>query len=187
MELRLDRAGLLLDQLDSACELVRPRLEGMRDEEFLWEPVAGMWSIRRRADATTSSAHGPGEWVLDLDRPEPSPAPLTTIAWRVGHLHSCFAGRWEWTFGERRADPHDVVDFSPHASEAVAAMWGSIEAWRAGVAGLSDEQLDTVGFGQYPHGLDPDLPIIGIVWWCNRELIHHLAEISLLRDLWAHH
>jgi hypothetical protein len=29
------------------------------------------------------------------------------------------------------------------------------------------------------------LPFIAIVWWTNRELIHHLAEIALLRDLWA--
>jgi hypothetical protein len=53
------------------------------------------------------------------------------------------------------------------------------------VGTLTDEQLDTVGFGQYPAGLDPTLPIIAIVWWVNREFIHHTAEIALLRDLYA--
>jgi hypothetical protein len=55
---------------------------------------------------------------------------------------------------------------------------------RARLEGLTDEQLDQPGFGQYPWGLDPELPFIGIVWWTNRELIHHLAECALLRDLW---
>jgi hypothetical protein len=29
------------------------------------------------------------------------------------------------------------------------------------------------------------LPFIAIVWWTNREFIHHSAEIALLRDLWS--
>jgi hypothetical protein len=34
-------------------------------------------------------------------------------------------------------------------------------------------------------GLDPQIPFIGIIRWTNRELIHHLAEVALLRDLYA--
>jgi len=26
---------------------------------------------------------------------------------------------------------------------------------------------------------------ITVVWWTNRELIQHMAEIALLRDLWT--
>src|SRR5512132_2168966 len=69
-DLRTDRLGLLLDQLDRARELAHARLEGLTspaslpegapldprrgsgplgDEEYLWEPAAGAWSIRRRA------------------------------------------------------------------------------------------------------------------------------------------
>jgi hypothetical protein len=57
--------------------------------------------------------------------------------------------------------------------------------WRDSVAGLTDEQMDMVGFGQFPGGLDPQLPFISIVWWTNRELIMHTSEIALLRDLWS--
>ena len=49
---------------------------------------------------------------------------------------------------------------------------------------MTDEQLDVPGFGQFPYGLDPQLPFISIVWWMNREFIHHSAEIALLRDLY---
>ena len=50
---------------------------------------------------------------------------------------------------------------------------------------MTDEQLDQIGYGQFPGGLDPKLPFICIVWWTNRELIHHLGEVGLLRDLWS--
>ncbi|MET9433276.1 hypothetical protein [Streptomyces sp. NPDC006551] len=43
--------------------------------------------------------------------------------------------------------------------------------------------LDTVGHSTYPHGSDPEDPFVDSVWWVNRELPHHGAEIALIRDL----
>lgn len=188
MDVRTDRVGLLLDQLDSSVEISRARLPGLTDEEFRWEPAANCWSIRRRSEAATSWAYGPGEWVLDFEPEDKAPPALvSTIAWRLGHLQSMFAGRWEWTFGSRTGDPADLVDFSPEATATLDSLWQLADRWRTGVERLTDTELDQVGFGQYPWGLDPQLPIISIVWWINRELIHHLAEVALLRDLWAAH
>jgi hypothetical protein len=183
MELRTDRVGVLLDQLATSREIAGQRLAGLTDEEYLWEPAPGAWSLRRREDATTPRAYGGGDWVLDLAVPEPDPPPVTTIAWRLGHLISGFSGRWEWTFGERRHAPETLVDFSPTAAGALAQLDEIGERWSASLAGMTDEQLDRPGYGQYPYGLDPELPFIGIIWWTNRELIHHLAEVALLRDL----
>jgi hypothetical protein len=205
-QLRGDRLGPLLDQFDRARELAWARLEGLAspasvpegervgprrhgggrlsDEEYLWEPAPGAWSIRRRGEAVTARAYGPGEWLLDNDAGDPDPAPVTTIAWRLGHLHSGFAGRWEWTFGERRRPPASLVDFSPSADVALERFWALLDRWRASVAAMTPEQLETPGFGQYPLGSDPEAPFITIVWWTNLELIHHMAEIALLRDLW---
>ena len=203
--LRTDRLGLLLDQLDRARELAEARLEGLdspaslprgtplgsrrgngrlSDEEYLWEPTPGAWSIRRRDQASTPRAFGPGEWVLDDDSPDPDPAPVTTIAWRLGHLHSSFAGRWEWTFGQRPRPPALLVDFTPSAAVALERFWALMDRCRDSVAAMTPEQLDTPGFGQYPNGSDPEEPFITIVWWTNLEFIHHMAEIALLRDLW---
>ena len=57
--------------------------------------------------------------------------------------------------------------------------------WRKGLTTMTDEDLDTVGRSAYPHGLDPQLPLIEIVWWVAKELIWHSAEIWLMRDLYA--
>lgn len=225
---RTDRLGLLLDQFDKARETAQVRLTGLGDEEYLWEPAPGSWSIRRRAEASTPRAFGPGEWVLDLGapdipaseyaevarqsaggmsvakiaedwsvsverveqilahtgEPEPDETPVTTIAWRLGHLHFGFAGQWEWTFGERRQEPKLLVDFTPSPALALERFWAVIDRWRDDVAALTDEQLDTVGFSQYPYGSDPDEPFIAVLWGANFEFIHHMAEIALLRDLW---
>ncbi|MGW7423962.1 DinB family protein [Streptomyces sp. NPDC054813] len=222
------RSGLLLDQFDRARELAQVRLTGLGDEEYLWEPVPGCWSVRRREEATTPGAYGLGDWVLDqgapdipageyaevarqvaagmpvakiaedwsvgvgrveeiLGRtgpPEPDRTPVTTIAWRLGHLHSGFAGRWEWTFGDRRRHPKLLVDFTPDAASALDRFWATVDRWRTSVAAVTDEQLDTVGFSQYPSGSDPDDPFVDVLWETNLELVHHMAEIALLRDLW---
>lgn len=116
--------------------------------------------------------------------PEPDEAPVTTIAWRLGHLHFCFAGGWEWTFGERRQEPKLLVDFTPSAALALERFWALIDRWRDSVAAITDEQLDKVGFSQYPYGSDPDDPFITVLSGANLEFIHHMAEIALLRDLW---
>jgi hypothetical protein len=184
MDVRTDRLGLLVDQLDTSLEMARERLSDLADEEYLWEPAPGAWSLRRRGEAITGDPYGGGDWLLDWERDGPDPAPPHSIAWRVGHLYSGFSGRYDWTFGSRSLDERGVV-FSPSASEALAQLWEVLARWREGVNGLADEQMDMIGFGQYPHGLDPQLPFIAIVWWTNRELIHHTAEIALLRDLYA--
>ncbi|MEU1185831.1 DinB family protein [Streptomyces sp. NPDC005820] len=225
-----DRLGLLLDQFDCARERAQVRLTGLVDEEYLWEPVPDCWSIRRRGEATTPRAFGPGDWVLDQGAPdippseyaevarqavggmsvakiaedwsvsvgrveevlahtgpvEPDRTPITTIAWRLGHLHYGFAGSWEWAFGERRRDPKTMVDFTPDAALALERFWASVDRWRDAVGGVTDEQLDTVGFSQYPYGSDPDDPFVDVLWGANLEFIHHMSEIALLRDLWQH-
>jgi hypothetical protein len=181
-----DRIGLLLDQLTDAVQLSRARLDGITDSELTWEPYPDMWSIRFRGDATSPDAYGPGTHVLDRDLTlDPfSGGPLTTAGWRIGHLVSAYAGRWEWTFGGRSTPPDDLVDF--HADTTlVDRLWAEIDRWTTATEALEDNALDQVGYGQYPQGVDSELPFITIVRWMNRETIHHLAEVALLRDL--HH
>lgn len=184
MEFRTDRVGLLLDQLRTSRGFAADRLAGLSDDEYFWEPAPAAWSIRRRGAAVTAGAYGAGEWRLDFADPEPEPAPVTTIAWRLGHLYAGFALRWEWTFGGREKLYNDLA-FAGTATDALDRLWRTVDRWHGDVAALSDDQLDTVGFGQFPRGLDPHLPFVCIVWWMNRELIHHAAEAALLRDLWS--
>jgi len=173
----------LRDQLDFHYHhMFRPRLEGLTDEEYLWEPVPGAWSIRARADATTSHADGGGDLVLDYAWPEPTPPPVTTIAWRLGHVtRSCLALRTASHFGGPTADPETWV-FAGSAEEALAQLDTAYDAWSAGVESLGEEGLARpVGPDEGPYA---EAPYADLVLHINRELIHHGAEICLLRDLY---
>ena len=64
-------------------------------------------------------------------------------------------------------------------------MTEGLAAWRSGLDHMTDADLDTVGRSAYPGGLDPELPLIEIVWWMNRELVFHTGEIFFARDLYA--
>jgi hypothetical protein len=130
---------------------------------------------------------GPGEWQIDDAPGDPDPTPVTTIAWRLGHLHLDFAGTWEWTFGGRRQPPAELVDFSPSAAVALERFWATMDRWRDSVAAVTPEQLDTVGYSQYPYSDAAELPFITVIWAGNLEFIHHMAEIALLRDLYRTH
>ena len=66
----------LVDQLDWHWNHhLRPRLDGLTDNEYLWEPVPGCWSLRPRAEARSAMAAGAGDTVADFEYPEPVPAP----------------------------------------------------------------------------------------------------------------
>jgi len=173
----------LRDQLDFHYrQMFRPRLEGLADDEYYWEPVPGCWSIRPRAEAVGNDSAGGGDLVLDYSWPEPSPAPVTTIAWRLAHItRSCLAVRTASHFGGPPAEPETWV-FSPTADAALAQMDAAYDAWSAGVEALGEDGLARpCGPAE---GFFAEAPLADLVLHINRELIHHGAEICLLRDLY---
>ena len=167
---------LLLSQLDESYGALWARLAGLTDDEYFWEPVPGCITLRE-VD---------GRWQPDRDYPRTTPPPFTTIARRLGHLSvECILGRWEYTFGDRKRSVDDF-GYCGDAASALAQLDDAYTKWRTGLSSLTDDDLAVVGLSAMPWGLDPELPFGDILWWNNRELIHHGAEIAMLRDLWAH-
>ncbi|MET4645742.1 DinB family protein [Streptomyces sp. NPDC006539] len=158
----------------------------MTDEEYLWEPVPGCWSVRRRAAGPGPGATvlvGAGDWGRDSTQPpHPAPPPFTTLAWRLSHLSELLALRADHTNGSHALTRDDYV-VAGDAAGAIAAFDSAATAWREALLGADDAALDTVGHSTYPHGSDPEDPFIETVWWVNQELLHHGAEIALIRDL----
>ena len=168
-----ERLAPLLAQLDTSWQELRERLDGMTDDEFVWEPAPGAFAVRRDGDA----------WAHDRER-GPAVGSVRTIAWLAGHVGSGCLLRAEYTVGDHLLADDDLV-WPGTAAEGVAFMEEGIRAWRDGLGQMTDEDAATIGRSQYPGGLDRDLPLIDIVWWQNRELIHHGAEMACLRDLYG--
>jgi hypothetical protein len=178
----------LVDQLDwHWTSFVRPHLEGLSDEEYLWEPVPGCWSIRRRGDASGPVRPGAGATVLDGEDPEPTPAPFTTIAWRLAHISiGVFGERAVHHFGaDGRTTLHaEEVDWPITAAAGLTMLDHWYDAWIGGVRGLGEEGLERpCGPAEGPYAADP---LALLVLHISREAIHHGAEVLALRDLWTH-
>ena len=79
---------------------------------------------------------------------------------------------------------YEGFDYAGTADAALAQLDEPYAAWQAGVASLGDDGLDRpVGEAEGAHA---DSPYSVLVLHINREMIHHLAEVCLLRDVYAH-
>ena len=171
-----------LKQFDDARDRLIKRLQGLTNDEYFWEPVPSCWSIRLREHSQTDKPFGKGTWVLDFDRPEPVPPPVTTIAWRMCHLTNELIQRADYTTGSRSlANDYEIAST---AQSAISSLTAGAAMWRSVLTGTRDEDLDQIGRSQFPWGLDPTLPFLDIIWWVNQEFLSHGAEIALLRDLY---
>ena len=155
----------------------RARLAGLTDEELLWSPAPGCWSVRPLADGT---------WITDGAVESRRPPPFTTIAWRMVHLIGCYGSdrNSRWLGVEVSLTPiEDSVEPAPHtAADAIAVLEQAHERWRAVLEVADDavlaEPIGPIG-GQYA-----DASRAGLLVHQLDEVIHHGAEIAVLRDLY---
>jgi DinB superfamily len=179
----IDWAELVPEQLDWQWrQNLRPRFAGLTDDEYFWEPVPNCWSVRLRGQARTSMAAGGGDFVIDFEYPEPSPAPVTTIAWRLAHLIvGVFGSRAASHFGGPPAD-YPTFHYAGTAAQALEQLDTAYDAWSSGARGLGlDGMAQPCGPAEGPFA---EYPMAALVLHINREALHHGAEIALLRDLY---
>jgi hypothetical protein len=160
----------LADQIDFHwTNQLRPRLDGLTDDEYFWRPVSNCWTV-----------HHDGS--IDFAFPEPKPAPFTTIAWRLAHvIVGVLAMRNHSHFGGPPAD-YESWPYATDAATALRQLDEAYEKWIAGVRGLDDDELDRpCGPAEGPYA---EYPISALILHINREMIHHGAEIACIRDLY---
>lgn len=174
----------LVDQLEWHWRhQLRERLSGLTDDEYFWEPVDNSWSIRPRGTSTAQIQAGAGEWTIEFAFPTPSPAPVTTIAWRLGHIVVGVLGaRNASHFGGPPMD-YESFEYAGTADEALRQLDEQYAAWISGVRSLGEDGLSRpCGSAEGPFA---EAPLAKLVLHINREVIHHGAEIALLRDLYV--
>jgi hypothetical protein len=162
----------LTDQLDFHwTNQLRPRLAGLTDDEYFWQPVPDCWTV-----------HPDGG--IDFAYPPPQPEPFTTIAWRLAHvIVGVFAMRNHSHFGGPPAD-YQSWAYATDAATALAQLDEQYARWLAGVGALDEDDLARpCGPAEGPYA---DHPMMALVLHINREVIHHGAEIACIRDLFVH-
>lgn len=176
---------LLRDQLAwHWTNQLRDRLDGLTDDEYFWEPAPGCWSVRPRGSGAAPGQVGSGAMTIDFAAPEPDPPPLTTIAWRLGHvIVGVLAIRNAAHFGRAPTD-YQSFEYAATAAAALAQLDAEYATWLHGVQSLGEAGLvRPCGEAEGPYA---ERPLAALVLHINRELTHHLAEVCLLRDLHLH-
>ena len=151
---------------------LRPRLTGLTDDEYFWEPVPDCWTVHRGG-------------TIDFVYPQPQPAPFTTIAWRLAHvIVGVLAMRNHAHFAGPPAD-YQGWNYATDAATALDQLDDAYRRWIDGVRALDDADLSKpIGPAE---GQWADRPMTDLILHINREVIHHGAEIACLRDLYVHH
>ena len=170
-------SDLIRSSYAASCDSLHRILAGVSDEEFFWEPVAGCWTVHRRSEPRGVSVDGRGEWVLDYDPSQPTPAPFTTIAWRTLHLAGVNYLYWDYAFGT--ASLSFDLEMPGDAAEATDWLFASHQPVVDALADLTDTDLDKL----VPTNWGEEWPIHRVIIALINEQVHHGAEISLLRDL----
>jgi hypothetical protein len=169
----------LVDLSDEAWHRLRERVEGLTDEEYLWEPAPGCWTIRPRPDGT---------WVADSVLPRPEPEPFTTLAWRLWHIIDMYgedrAPRWLDVPPQGPPIGLDSPEGAPAtAADAIALLERAHDRWDAHLALVDDARLaEPVGSVAGPQYASRSRA--AYVLHMLDEFIHHGAEVGQLRDLW---
>lgn len=162
---------LVIEQLEFDWDVhLWPRLEGLTDEEYLWEPVPNSASVRQNAE---------GAWEMDRTQPD-TPAgipPVTTIAWRMAHLVDNMGERANWFF-----DTGVPFETKGTAAGGLQQLELAYRTWLSMISSLDQDALNKpLGDKGGEYAADP---MIALVIHVTRETIHHGAEICLLRDLY---
>ncbi|WP_306213837.1 DinB family protein [Actinoplanes sp. RD1] len=161
---------------------VRERIAGLTDDEYFWSPVADAWNVRPRGTSSAPVQAGTGGFTIDYGFPEPVPAPFTTIAWRLGHvIVGVLAVRNAAHFGAAPASYESWV-YAGTAADALTQLETQLDLWLTGLRALGEEGLRRPVGDKEPY---PEASTAELVLHIHRELIHHLSEVCLLRDLYA--
>ncbi len=160
---------------------IRPRLQGLTDAEYFWEPVPGAWSVRPRGSGAAMEV-GAGDYILDFARPEPVPPPVTTIAWRLGHILVGVLGARNATYFGGPLTSYESYRYPGTADQALTELDVAYQRWINGVRSLDSNALAE---RCQEAGFESD-SMAALVLHIHREMIHHCAEVALLRDLYAH-
>jgi hypothetical protein len=178
---------------------LRRAWEGLTDDELMWEPTDGAWTVHSSTESRTPTPFVTGSLAADFDvglvgvSGSRGAEPLTSIAWLFWHVgsqpgraaeldffggaHSAASG---WTSPYIAAHPMFTT-----ADEAVTAMRTGWRALDKAVRSAPDDELERPtrfwGYGE-PGPMGSGAQIVALIL---NEVSHHGTQIGVLRDFYA--
>lgn len=164
--------GSLISSFESTRDQLLERLSGLDDDEFHWEPVGGMWSVRMTANG----------WRADWADPDPDPPPVTTIAWRMWHIAVDALDSYSLRAFGTSGTGLSGREWVGTAVEALNLTTAAFATFTEGFEAIGDEGLGLALGDAWVHYADATH--LDLFLHAQREVTHHAAEIALLRDIY---
>ena len=158
---------------DEACGRLARRIEDLTDEEYFWEPASEVWTLRPGDDGRLHMQFG-----LIFDETPP----VTTIAWRLTHIIDLLSEERCATWIGLSPEPENLFADGAPATAPVARdlLAAANERWKRYVSAF-EGLFERVG----PIGRQfADATRMTFILHIIDELIHHAAEVGVLRDLY---
>jgi hypothetical protein len=178
---------------------LRRAWSGLTDDELMWEPADGTWSVHPVSECRTATPFVTESMAADFDVGVIAAAidgkavePLTSIAWLFWHVGSMPGRAAELDFfgGDHTAasgwtSPYIATHpIFTTADEAVTTMRTGWRALDAALQSATDEELELPtpfwGYGG-PGPMGTGAQIVGSIL---NEASHHGTQIGVLRDLY---
>lgn len=164
-----------LDLSDKFYERFSSRIDGLTDEEYWWEPAPDAWSLRRDGGKLHM------QWGLVFDEP----APVTTIAWRLTHISDmlCEDRPARWLAVPMEPDDFFADGAPADASSARGLFEKAFARWKRYLEAADADRLFEP-LGKEARGdWQKETRAKGVLHILD-EVIHHGAEIGVLRDIY---
>lgn len=158
-------------QFDLGWRLAEHHLPNLTDAACLWAPSPQSWTVRRGSD---------GCWRPDWAGVEPEPPPPVTIGWLSWHLIWWWSGALDAIEG-RTPTPRELL-YWPGSANGVREQLDSLaNGWRCALDELDAPALERPLAFPWPE----PRPLRLMLAWANMELMKNVAEIGVVRHLWA--
>jgi hypothetical protein len=167
-----DLLPILFAGYDDAWTRLDKRLTGLTQHEYLWQPATPTWTVHNTD----------GTWHADLTHPEPIPAPVPTIAWRLWHIAADCLNGYLRTSPDGQPLTVTATEWHGDVDTALRDLRTAANAFRTQLTALGEDGIRTKlgpAWGPFAEATHAELVI-----HAHDELAHHGAEIALLRDLY---
>jgi hypothetical protein len=158
-------------QFDISWQLLEYHLNGIDEEECLWQPSVRGLHVHKETDLWRS------DWP-DTESYDIGPA---SIAWLTWHILFWWSMVMDYSFGSGTMTREEVQ--WPGSIKAVKEKVAQLRKdWTAAVEALSDEELLTCTRTCWPF---TDRPFCELAAWLSLELMKNASEIGYCRFLYA--
>ncbi|GAA1775043.1 DinB family protein [Luedemannella helvata] len=155
---------------------LRERLTGLTDDEYAWEPVPNCRTVRPVGEGLFRSD---GPRVDDDD-----PREFTTLSWRLAHIIDLLTAERiaDW-LGIQGIPTWPDIGAPGTAADALERFGLALRHWHSVLAATTEESLVVpLGPAAGPYA---EATRRAFVLHILDELIHHGAEVAMMRDLYA--